>query len=530
MGRKILFTIGVVAQILISASAWAVPNAINFQGKLTDGSGKALSGTFGMQFFLCDAPEEGNCNLVDEQDVEITDGIFDVLLGNGTPIPTSIFESDPLYLEVHIGRDSEWEVLGPRQPIASVPYARMAEDSDRLDGLHAGDFAEAVHVHSGSDITSGTIYEARIASSIARDTEILPIVFDGDGSGSGLDADFLDGNDSSAFASQVHSHDEIYVNEGQANSVNSAMIVNGSISSADLQNGAALAEIQDNDGAGSGLDADMVDGKQAYEFAAVTHDHVGAEWYANIQWSQGAFKVLNSGNGPTIWGWNGGGGNGIRGYALGSGLGVYGESVDNAGVTGRSTTGNGVEGYGGSGKFDFYAGGAGSNYGPFTGSHEVILAEGFPLEVIPGMIVAMTGKAETRLKKDGSTSLSSTLPTVMLSYVENDKTVLGALVSESSLPKDHWYKVREGERFAVVNALGEGRVWVTNINGDIKVGDYITSSTLPGYGKRQDDDLLHSYTIGKAIETVDWNSVTETIRHDGKAVKVYLIAVIYTSG
>jgi len=34
-------------------------------------------------------------------------------------------------------------------------------------------------------------------------------------------------------------------------------------------------------------------------------------------------------------------------------------------------------------------------------------------------------------------------------------------------PEDHWYEAEEGERFGAVNALGEGRVLVTNITGEI---------------------------------------------------------------
>jgi hypothetical protein len=79
--------------------------------------------------------------------------------------------------------------------------------------------------------------------------------------------------------------------------------------------------------------------------AACPHDHVGEVWTANVPWSSGALKVLNYQNGPSIWGWNGGGGNGLRGYATGTGLGVYGESQDSTGVLGRSTNGRGVEGY-----------------------------------------------------------------------------------------------------------------------------------------------------------------------------------------
>ncbi len=96
--------------------------------------------------------------------------------------------------------------------------------------------------------------------------------------------------------------------------------------------------------------------------------------------------------------------------------------------------------------------------------------------------------------------------------------------------EDHWYKVTEGERFGIVNALGEGRVWVTNINGNIEAGDYITTSAIAGYGQKQDDDLLHSYSLGKAIESVDWSQVTDTIEYDGQTYKAYAIAVVYTSG
>jgi len=36
--------------------------------------------------------------------------------------------------------------------------------------------------------------------------------------------------------------------------------------------------------------------------------------------------------------------------------------------------------------------------------------------------------------------------------------------------------------------------------------------------------------VGKAIKRVDWNMVTETIEHHGNFYKIYLIAVVYTSG
>ena len=196
--------------------------------------------------------------------------------------------------------------------------------------------------------------------------------------------------------------------------------------------------------------------------------------------------------------------------------------------TAKAQNGIGVEGYGK--RYDFYASGPGTNYGSFTGAHDVRLSERCPSEINPGMILSVTGKTDIRTKEDGSISLSSTLPKVKLSDFPEDKAILGVFVSEAPLPPGHWYQVKENERFGVVNALGEGRVWVSNINGNIEAEDYITSSVIPGYGQKQNDDVLHSYTLGKAIETVDWDSVTENIELNGHIYKTYLIAVVYKSG
>jgi hypothetical protein len=227
---------------------------------------------------------------------------------------------------------------------------------------------------------------------------------------------------------------------------------------------------------------------------------------------------------------------GVSGFNSGSGNtgrlgtadeGVYGSSSSGTGVHGTSISGTGV--YGDGGEWDFYAASGESGYGPFTGGHEVKFANSFPQDFRPGLIVSVTGESQLRTE-DGEISYSSTLPTVRLADTPSDKTVFGVLISESPLPEEHWYQAGEGERFGIVNALGEGRVWVTSINGDINAGDYITTSAIAGYGQKQDDDLLHSYTLGKATETVDWSQVTETVDFNGKIYKAYPIAVVYTSG
>ena len=214
-----------------------------------------------------------------------------------------------------------------------------------------------------------------------------------------------------------------------------------------------------------------------------------------------------------------------KAYLAGGGIGVQGEA-SHLGVDGRAATG--VRGYSTVGGSAFYA--AHGSYDPFTGAHEAKLSDDFPQNFRPGMIVSVTGQAQTRRNEDGEVSISSTLPTVRPSDRANDKAIFGVLAREAPLPDGHWYKSETGERFGTVNALGDGRAWVSNINGNIEAGDYITTSAIPGYGQRQDDDLLHSYTLGKATETVDWDSVTATVEFEGQLIKVYLIAVVYTSG
>ena len=68
-----------------------------------------------------------------------------------------------------------------------------------------------------------------------------------------------------------HQHDAAYVNEGQADSITSAMLVNGTVTANDMQDGTALTEITDDDGAGSGLDADLLDGQSGTYYLSWTN-------------------------------------------------------------------------------------------------------------------------------------------------------------------------------------------------------------------------------------------------------------------
>jgi hypothetical protein len=74
-----------------------------------------------------------------------------------------------------------------------------------LSGVFDGSGAGLTSLNA-NNLASGTVAEPRIAAAIARDSEVFSLVLASDGAGSGLDADLLDGMDSSGFAPSAHEH------------------------------------------------------------------------------------------------------------------------------------------------------------------------------------------------------------------------------------------------------------------------------------------------------------------------------------
>ena len=69
--------------------------------------------------------------------------------------------------------------------------------------------------------------------------------------------------------------------------------------------------------------------------------------------------------------------------------------------------------------------------------------------------------------------------------------------------------VNNNYKITYVNAVGEGGINVCGENGDIEIGDYIITSSILGKGMKQDDDLMHNYTVAKALENVHFTHPNE---------------------
>jgi hypothetical protein len=479
-----------------SARASAVGTTFTYQGQLKSG-GAPVDDTCDFQFGLYDAASLGTqIGISQTESLTITNGLFTVMLNEGGQFGPNAFGGDARWLEIGVKCTGEisYTNLG-RQALTAAPYALYAREADILDGQHAEAFWN-IGGNAGTDPATHFLGTTDGQPLVMRTNGVEALRIDADGDvGIGV-------TDPGSY--------RLWISAGSDNGIRVesngtygiyAQGDSSAVYGQSTDGNGVYGESTTHDGvAGRSTDGEGVDGR------SVNDDGVFGRSVTN---------------------------DGVYGYSEHDD-GVYGRSCSGAFPAGASCRGvygrgsKGVEGHGWS--WAFYA--ADGDYGPFTGAHEVTLAADFPQDAEPGMIVSVTGETRIRQTDAGEISFSSTLPTVQLSTTPNDSTVFGVFILESPLGAEHWYaaEVQDGDRFGIVNALGEGRVWASNVNGDIHAGDYVTTSPIAGHGQRQDDDLLHSYTLGKAIEEVDWSQVIETIEFGGRTYKVYPLAVVYTSG
>ena len=162
----------------------------------------------------------------------------------------------------------------------------------------------------------------------------------------------------------------------------------------------------------------------------------------------------------------------------------------------------------------------------FTGQHPTSIAS--LTNVTTGMIVDSTGEIWSKYEENMETGI----PKVAVTNSQNSKRVFGVIANLSGSFEG---MVKASNQLAEethieVNSLGEGLVWITNINGNVENGDYITSSDVFGLGQKQSDDILRSCTVAKCTEQIDWSSVSDSITHNGVTYKKYLSMCTYHCG
>lgn len=168
-----------------------------------------------------------------------------------------------------------------------------------------------------------------------------------------------------------------------------------------------------------------------------------------------------------------------------------------------------------------------SDLNNFTGQHRCVV-EDVPLETVDeyeGRIVSanrneylkMSGGIE---RGSNAITINECLPVVTLTTKAKDKACFG-VISTSEDPdsrEDRYgafvssFEKEIGDTRVYINSVGEGGVWVIDAGGSLESGDYITTSNVAGYGVRQEDDLLHNYTVAKITMDCDFNPQEQAVK------------------
>jgi hypothetical protein len=108
---------------LNTTGATSVPHLINYQARLTTPSGNPVrDGIYDILFSIYNAPTGGTPKWDHTYSVKVTNGLFNVILGESEPLDLP-FDED-YWLEIKVGND---QPLLPRTRITSVGYAYRAE-------------------------------------------------------------------------------------------------------------------------------------------------------------------------------------------------------------------------------------------------------------------------------------------------------------------------------------------------------------------------------------------------------------------
>jgi len=134
------FLVAALAFAAAAPASASVPLLMNYQGYLTDNANNPRQGAFKMAFSIYADSTTGSALWTETYaSVNVTAGLFNVVLGSAVPLPATVFSGARLWLETAVSDTT----LSPRRPLVTVPYSFRAHTADTA----------YVALSSGGDIT-----------------------------------------------------------------------------------------------------------------------------------------------------------------------------------------------------------------------------------------------------------------------------------------------------------------------------------------------------------------------------------------
>ena len=153
--RKSLLLIVLVSSFALPRSSFgSVPERINYQGRLVDGT-NLVNDTVEIVFSIYDQQTGGNLHYIETQTVVVADGLFAAHIGASNTPPWDLTEAltnNQVYLSVSV----DGIEMTPRERMASVPYALRAH------GVRAA--GVTTDMLAGNAVTSAKIADGTISN------------------------------------------------------------------------------------------------------------------------------------------------------------------------------------------------------------------------------------------------------------------------------------------------------------------------------------------------------------------------------
>jgi hypothetical protein len=180
----------------------------------------------------------------------------------------------------------------------------------------------------------------------------------------------------------------------------------------------------------------------------------------------------------------------------------------------------------------------------FTGQHLATMkhfdANKVSLHDYIGKIVVSTGKYKN-INNEEFIEIDDAIPVIELSHKPKDQRVFGVVSDIESQDKTRSYKIGNlqfvqdksiDDIKIKVNAVGEGGIWVCNMNGNLRNGDFITTCQIPGYGAKQKFKAVFNYTVAKitcdcSFELDSDTYYCEEFTHNNRTYRKAFVGCIY---